>query len=178
MENHQLLFELNIIDLYSAKKQFLRALPKLRTAASDMEVKSVIDHLINQTQDHVFRIRQIFEHGGFRPVGQRCLGLDGLIEQIWVLLNSCTPSSTTDESIMNIIQKCERYEANAFIAALAKADSIGDNFAATLLRQSLDSEELTRGLLVAPSSEVENGEACTSPCLKIAERDEFVKAAV
>ena len=49
-------------DIYDAEKQLVKALPKMAKAAQNEQLKQGFEEHLEQTQEHVQRLEQVFEH--------------------------------------------------------------------------------------------------------------------
>ena len=68
--------------LYSAEKMIIKALPKVAEKASSPELKSAINHHLEQTRVHVQRLDQIFDQ--LRNVdreNKKCKAMEGIIKE-------------------------------------------------------------------------------------------------
>ena len=59
-------------DLYSAESQLLVALPQMMEAAQHQELKRAFRHHLNETQEHVRRLQDIFDDLGVDPGDETC----------------------------------------------------------------------------------------------------------
>ena len=53
-----------LADLYDAEKQLIKALPKMAKAASHEELKEAFETHLEETENHVSRLEQVFESIG------------------------------------------------------------------------------------------------------------------
>jgi len=68
-------------DLYDAENRILKALPKMAEAASSPELKSAFEEHLQQTRTQTSRLEQIFQKLGESPKGQKCKGVEGIIDE-------------------------------------------------------------------------------------------------
>src|SRR5207249_6311413 len=68
-------------DLYDAEKQLLKALPKMAKAAEHEELKDAFESHLEQTEEHVNRLEQVFRAVGEKPKAKKCKGMQGLIQE-------------------------------------------------------------------------------------------------
>ena len=73
-------------DLYSAERQLVQALPRMSKNANSDELRTAIDNHLAETEEHVVRLETILESMGESPRGQKCHGMEGLIEEGKTLL--------------------------------------------------------------------------------------------
>lgn len=67
MKNLQELFEHELKDLYSAEKQMTEALPKMRDAASNKELKNGFAEHLKETEHQMERVKSILDDLGVKP---------------------------------------------------------------------------------------------------------------
>ncbi len=60
-------------DLYSAEKQLVKALPKVAKKVSSSELKSAVEEHLEQTEEHVSRLEQVFEMLGSKAIIRKLL---------------------------------------------------------------------------------------------------------
>src|SRR6266511_5934314 len=104
-------------DLYSAKKQLVKALPKMakNSQSSDLQ-KAFQDHL-KQTEGHVERIERIFSDMEGSPRGKKCVGMEGIIEEGSELMKENVDPDVLDAGLIAAAQKAEHYEIASYGAA-------------------------------------------------------------
>src|ERR1700723_4700772 len=75
------LFSETLKDIYFAKKQILRALPKMAKEASSPELKQAFETHRDQTEGHVERLNEVFEQLGRPARGKTCEAILGIIDE-------------------------------------------------------------------------------------------------
>ena len=68
-------------DLYSAETLIAKALPKLAKAATSPDLKNGFKLHLEQTKEHVVRIKSICETLQVRPTGKTCQATVGLVKE-------------------------------------------------------------------------------------------------
>jgi ferritin-like metal-binding protein YciE len=129
-----------IRDIYHAEKQLLRALPKLAKAASDVELRGVLENHLAETENQVSRLEQVFELVGEKPETKTCAGMAGIIEEGSAALREDS-GPVLDALIIASAQRAEHYEIAAYGTVAAWAEGLGYTDAAELLRETLDEEK-------------------------------------
>ena len=71
MKNLTELFLAELADVYSAEQQLVKALPKVAEAATSSELKEAVENHLEQTQEHVRRLEQVFELFDTKPKAKR-----------------------------------------------------------------------------------------------------------
>lgn len=127
-------------DLHSAENQILEALPKLAAASSHDELQTALGEHLKETRTHVARLEKIFKGLDFEPTGQRCKGMEGLLEEGKGMLTAEAEPMVRDAGIIASCQRVEHYEIAGYGTAAAYAEILGEHEAAKLLQETLDEE--------------------------------------
>ena len=134
-------------DLYSAERQLIQALPRLSKGATSDQLRTALDNHLSETEEQVSRLEQILESLGESPRGQKCAGMEGLIEEGKTLLKEDADPEVMDAGIIVAAQKAEHYEIAAYGAVCEYARMMGHTEALQLLEQTLDEEKKADELL-------------------------------
>jgi ferritin-like metal-binding protein YciE len=134
-------------DLYSAERQLIQALPKMAKAATSDELRTAFENHLAQTEEQVVRIETIMESFGESPKGQKCAGMEGLIEEGKNLLKEEADEDVMDAGIIAAAQKVEHYEIASYGAVVEYARVLGHTEAQRLLEQTLEEEKNADQLL-------------------------------
>lgn len=129
-------------DLYSAENQLLKALPKMEKAAADKDLKKAFSSHLKETERHVKRLEDVFKRLDFKPGGQKCAGMEGLIEEGSDMINEDAPAAVKDAGLIAAAQRIEHYEIAGYGVARTYAEKLGDYQAADLLQETLNEEGL------------------------------------
>ena len=134
-------------DLYSAEKQLVKALPKMAKNATNPELqKAFTDHL-EQTEEHVSRLEQIFESLEASPRGKKCVGMEGLIEEAKEMLEEDAEEDVLDAGLISKAQHVEHYEMAGYGTVRRFAQILGETEHVELLEQTLNEEKEADQLL-------------------------------
>ncbi len=147
METLQELYQESIKDVYSAEKQFLKAMPKLAKKAQSPALKEALHTHMEQSQAQVERLEKIGELGGFKLRGVVCKAAQGLVEEAQEHLEEGQPGPVLDAAIVACAQKNEHYEIGTYGTILAWAQQLGEKEHVALLKEILVEEESTDKLL-------------------------------
>lgn len=128
-------------DLYSAERQLVQALPKMSKNATSDQLRTAIDNHLAETEEHVTRLEQVMESLGESPRGQKCDGMQGLIEEGKKLLKEEADPDVMDAGIIVSAQKVEHYEIASYGAVCEYARMMGHTEALQLLEQTLEEEK-------------------------------------
>ena len=132
-------------DLYSAENQILKALPKMAKTAKSKELRTAFEEHLRQTENQVKRLERAADELGFSPRGKKCVGMEGLIEEVKEIMTngSKDPASPMEAGLIGAAQKVEHYEIAAYGTASAHARQLGFNSVAKLLDETLEEEKTT-----------------------------------
>jgi ferritin-like metal-binding protein YciE len=128
-------------DLYSAERQLVAALPKMAKAATSDELRSALEKHLGETEEQVARIEQIMDSFGESPRGQKCHGMEGLVEEGKSMLKEDADPDVMDAGIIVAAQKVEHYEIATYGAVCEYARMMGHTEALRLLQQTLEEEK-------------------------------------
>ena len=130
-------------DIYSAETQLTKALPKMAKAASDPDLRAGFESHLEQTQEHVNRLEQIFKALSESPKGKKCKGMEGLIAEGAEMIEEDIPDDERDAGLISAAQRVEHYEIAAYGCVRTYANLLGEGEAAELLGQTEQEEKET-----------------------------------
>lgn len=139
-------------DLYSAEQQVARALPKLADGAANGVLAEAFRSHLKDTEGHIGRLDRIFEILEVSPRGQKCTGMEGLLEEGVRMLDEPGLDLVRDAGLVGAAQRVEHYEIAAYGTARTMARFLGQSEIATLLSESLG-EELSTGRTLSEIAE-------------------------
>jgi ferritin-like metal-binding protein YciE len=128
-------------DTYDAERQLLKALPKMAKAASSGELREAFESHLEETQEQVTRLEQVFEQLGEKVRGKHCEGMAGIIEEGKAIMDEDFDEAALDACLIAAAQKVEHYEMAAYGTLVAWARAMGHTEAEGLLQQTLDEEK-------------------------------------
>ena len=130
-------------DLHNAEKQLTKALPKMAKAASNEQLAKGFKEHLEQTEEHVNRLEKILESLDQSTRGQKCKGMEGLIEEGSEMIEEDAEDEVRDAGLIAAAQRVEHYEIAGYGCVRTYAELLGDNKGAELLQQTLDEEGAT-----------------------------------
>jgi ferritin-like metal-binding protein YciE len=130
-------------DMYDAEKQLTKALPKMIKKASAKELKAAFDEHLRQTEQHVERLEQAFEHLGVPARGKKCEGMKNLLKEGEGMIDEAEGEATRDAVMIASAQKVEHYEIASYGTARTWATVLGKSEIAALLEETLEEEKET-----------------------------------
>jgi ferritin-like metal-binding protein YciE len=130
-------------DLYDAENRLVKALPKMAKAAESDELRSGIEHHLEQTKEHVKRIKEALGSLDGKTVAKKCEGMNGILKEGNEMLEEGYEGSLKDAAIISAAQRVEHYEIAAYGCVHAWATELGENEVAELLEKTLNEEKET-----------------------------------
>ena len=94
------LFEHQLKDLYSAESQLVKALPKMAKAANDEKLKKAFEDHLEETKEHKKRLEEVSKDLGFKPTGEECKAMKGLIEEAESFLKEDAEDDVRDAGLI------------------------------------------------------------------------------
>ena len=141
-------FHDSLKDIYWAEKHLTKALPKMKKAATTEELQDAIQTHIEQTQEHVTRLEQVFEALGKKAQAKKCDAMEGLVKEGESIVEETEDGSMTrDVGIIMAAQKVEHYEIATYGGLVSLAKTMGNEEVAGILAQTLEEEKETDELL-------------------------------
>lgn len=138
------LFTDQLKDIYWAEKQLIKALPKMKKAATTDELMTAIEEHLAQTEEHVSRLEEVFEMCGKKAQAKKCDGMEGLVKEGESVIEETEKGTMTrDAGIIMAAQKVEHYEIATYGTLVQFAKTLGMDDAAELLEQTLEEEKET-----------------------------------
>ena len=135
------LFLLTLKDIYHGEKQILKALPKMAKSAESRELKSALEHHLEETKGQVERLEQVFELLDKPARGEACEAIKGLIEEGEEVMEKAKSSPVGDAGLIAAGQAVEHYEIARYGTLCAWAKQLGMMEAAKLLEETLVEEK-------------------------------------
>lgn len=143
-----------LADVYDAENQILKALPKMIKAAEHEQLKEGFQEHLEQTEEHVNRLEQVFEHMGEKAKAKKCQAMMGIIEEGEELIKN----KAGDAALICAAQKVEHYEIASYGSLAAWAKLMGEQDSADLLEETLEEERETDERLTEVAEEIVNVE--------------------
>ena len=137
-------FHDSLKDIYWAEKALTKALPKMQKAATTEELQSAIEHHLEQTEEQVTRLEQVFELLGKKAQAKKCEAMEGLIKEGQSIIEETEKGSMTrDVGIIMAAQKVEHYEIASYGGLVTLARTMGNEEVAAILEETLEEEKQT-----------------------------------
>jgi len=159
-------------DLYDAEKQLTKALPKMSKKATARELKQAIDDHLQQTEQHVDRLEEVFDHLGIPAKGKKCKGMQNLIAEGDDMIGDAGEDASRDAVMIAAAQKVEHYEIAGYGTARTWATLLGKDDVAALLERTLEEEKEADQKLTSIAENVVNAAAAGEGEDETAEEEE------
>jgi ferritin-like metal-binding protein YciE len=140
LESLQDLFVEELKDVYHAEKQLIKALPKMAKAASSEDLKAALENHLEETEEHIQRLEQVFELMGKKPATKVCKGMQGLVEEGKEIIEEDAEDEVKDAGLICAAQKVEHYEIAAYGCLRTYARVLGNREIEKILQRTLDEE--------------------------------------
>jgi ferritin-like metal-binding protein YciE len=142
------LFLNELKDIYWAEKHLVKALPKMKKAATSESLATAFDDHLAVTQEQVARLEQVFEILGEKPRGKKCEAMEGLVKEAESVIEDTEQgSSTRDVGLIIGAQKIEHYEIASYGGLAQVAKTLGLEEVGNLLGETLEEEKEADQLL-------------------------------
>jgi ferritin-like metal-binding protein YciE len=134
-------------DLHSAESQLTVALPKMAQAAHHDELRKAFEHHLEETHDHLKRVKEALGEIGVGSPSEVCKGMQGLIAEGEEMIQMGGDPMASDAALIAAAQRVEHYEIAAYGTARQLADDCGFDGIKDLMDQTLDEESNADKLL-------------------------------
>ena len=144
MENSEFhtFFVDEIKDIYWAEKHLVKALPKMKKAATSIELAQAFEKHTLETQTHIETLEQVFELLGEKPAAKKCDAMEGLLAEADSIIEDTDKGTMIrDAALILAAQKVEHYEIATYGTLVQFAKVLGENEAALLLAETLQEEK-------------------------------------
>jgi ferritin-like metal-binding protein YciE len=127
-------------DMYDAEHQFLEAMGKMREAASDAKLQQLLDQHMQQTEQQIERLEQVFAEIGEQPARQECMGAKGLVDEGSKMMEEAGSPEVRDSIIAGAAAKAEHYEMVGYADLIDGAEMMSNRKAVRLLTENREEE--------------------------------------
>jgi ferritin-like metal-binding protein YciE len=137
------LFVHTLRDIYYAEHQIVKALPDMIEKASDTGLKRGFKTHLDETQNHIARLEEVFRLHGAELEGVDCPAIDGIIEEADDVAGEVADKNVMNAALIAAAQAVEHYEIARYGSLIAWAKQLGRNDCASILQRTLDEEKAT-----------------------------------
>lgn len=147
-------------DILWAEKALLKALPKMRKAATGKELAASFESHLSETENQISTLEQVFDMMGEKPKTKKCDAMEGLLSEAESIISDTEKGSAIrDAGLILAAQKVEHYEIATYGTLAAFADAMQEAKVAKLLRSILRDEKKSDKMLTILALESVNEEA-------------------
>lgn len=130
-------------DVYHAENQITKALPKMAAAATSPELKAAFETHLQETQNQIKRLEQVFKTLNIAPQAKPCKAMQGIIAEGEEMMSEDAKPTVMDAALISSAQRVEHYEITGYGTLRTFAQELGNEEAARLLQETLDEERAT-----------------------------------
>ncbi|TDQ11358.1 YciE/YciF ferroxidase family protein [Pedobacter metabolipauper] len=131
-------------DIYWAEKHLVKALPKMKKAATSPELAAAFDKHTQETQGHIDTLEQVFALLEEKAVAKKCDAMAGLLEEASGIIEDTEDGTMIrDAGLILAAQKVEHYEIATYGTLKTFAELMGHTQVVDLLTQTLENEKAT-----------------------------------
>jgi ferritin-like metal-binding protein YciE len=154
------LFKEQLKDIYWAEKHLLKAMPKMKEAASTPTLREAMADHMKETENQIERLEKVFEKLGMKNEGKKCEAMAGLLEEADEILDEFKNGKyVKDAAIIMAAQKIEHYEIATYGTLCNMAKIMGNDNVTQLLEETLKEEKHADELLTKIAVNEVNEEA-------------------
>lgn len=131
-------------DIYWAEKHLVKALPKMKKAATSPELAQAFEKHTAETQTHIETLEQVFALLDEKASAKKCDAMEGLLaEADSIISDTDAGTMVRDAGLILAAQKVEHYEIATYGTLRTFAANMGHTDVEALLQQTLDNEKAT-----------------------------------
>jgi ferritin-like metal-binding protein YciE len=128
-------------DIYYAEKKIVKSLPEMIEEATEPQLKQAFQSHLEETENHVARIEEVFRMHGVEAKAIDCPAIDGIIEEAEDVTGEVEDKKVLDAALIAAAQAVEHYEITRYGTLIAWAKQLGRNDCASLLERTLKEEK-------------------------------------
>ncbi|MEP3437154.1 MAG: DUF892 family protein [Hoeflea sp.] len=126
-----------------AERKILKALPKMKRAASSDKLKDASEKHREQTEGQIERLQKVFEILGKPARGKTCDAIEGIIAEGEEIIDEFKGTAALDAGLISSAQAVEHYEITRYGTLKRWAQELGLKDAAKLFDETLTEESQT-----------------------------------
>ncbi|TKC08879.1 YciE/YciF ferroxidase family protein [Pedobacter frigoris] len=131
-------------DIYWAEKHLVKALPKMKKAATSPELSAAFEKHTEETNQHIATLEQVFGLLDEKAQAKKCDAMEGLLKEAdGIIEDTDAGTLIRDAGLILAAQKVEHYEIATYGTLVVFAQNMGHTDVAELLQSTLDNEKAT-----------------------------------
>ncbi|WP_425312213.1 ferritin-like domain-containing protein [Pedobacter antarcticus] len=158
-EFHQFFVD-ELKDIYWAEKHLVKALPKMKKAATSKELAAAFEKHTEETNTHIQTLEKVFELLDEKAQAKKCDAMAGLLEEAdSIIADTDQGTLVRDAGLILAAQKVEHYEIATYGTLRTFAENMGHTDVVELLQGTLDNEKATDEALTGIAESFVNEQA-------------------
>lgn len=137
------LFVHTLKDVYYAEAAITKALPKMIKACENAQLKKAFEKHLEQTQEQIARLDQVFKVLKMKAEGVPCEAIKGILKEGDEVAEDFKGTRALDAGLIAAAQAVEHYEMARYGALRTWADELEMPDVSALLQKTLDEEQET-----------------------------------
>jgi len=137
------LFVHTLQDIYYAENQITKALPKMADQASNPMLRQGFEKHLQETENHIRNLEEVFQLLGMEPKGVDCPAIDGIIKESNEVAGEVDDDQVLDAALIAAAQAVEHYEITRYGTLITWAQELGHSECVTALQRNLADEKAT-----------------------------------
>ena len=137
------LFVHTLKDVYYAEAAITKALPKMIKACENAQLKKAFEKHLEQTQEQINRLDQVFKVLKMKAEGVPCEAIKGILKEGDEVADEFKGTRALDAGLIAAAQAVEHYEMARYGALRTWADELEMPDVSALLQKTLDEEQET-----------------------------------
>ena len=137
------LFVHTLRDIYYAENQIAKSLSDMIDKANDPQLKRGFKTHLEETNNHIARLDEVFRMRGVEIEGVDCPAIDGILEEADDVAGEVDDKGVMDAALIAAAQSAEHYEITRYGSLIAWANQLGRRDCAAILQRTLDEEKAT-----------------------------------
>lgn len=134
------LFGHQLQDIYWAETAIDKFMPEIVSEVTSGDLRSTLEEHMKITKGQIKRLETVFGILGSEVKGEKCDGMQGLIDEAEKIIDEAQQGMVRDAFIIGAVQKVEHYEMASYGTLKAIATIIGEFEVASLLGETLEEE--------------------------------------
>lgn len=141
-------FLTSLQELYWCETHLVNVLNSMSKAATNVQLQEAFIQHMEETEKHKQRLEQAFALLAIPPQAEPCMGLQGLFDEGWQVIDESEPGTAQrDVALIIAAQKVEHYEIATYGSLITLAKTMGQKKLADLLVPTLQEEKETDKVL-------------------------------
>jgi ferritin-like metal-binding protein YciE len=141
MKTLENLFFDELADMFDSEQRIVRALPKMKEAATCKHLQKAIENHLKETEGQLSRLEGVFKCFGKPATGKKCEATVGLLKEGEEIAAEFKGSPAINAALIAAAQKVEHYEIASYGCLHEWAGLLGNEEAAGLLEETLEEEK-------------------------------------